>query len=308
MVTRPIELTGKFATADDDIAAYEFNRSRAQQLHNQGWQELGIPAASDGHETWERALLGGLTTPLFLSDPSARTATLGILRLKGDWDAADTMQEQLVGSDSDLLSQPYNGTVFTAESEEAKRRLTVDWGVTSVRGLTMVTRRRNLLQTEFFAENLEITDTATQYEAHSRVEVDKLSTFALDLDKLDGIDHNAAQEVREIIICGILASSDLRRVYRATRGEDSWENHTAPGQKSLQEDKLNVMTAKAKMRYYNISPDDIVNRYESQNPTWVRLPETIQAIENEMKERKGLLIPSTVTFYGARKLNMLRSV
>ncbi|HKX73602.1 MAG TPA: hypothetical protein VJM32_06285 [Candidatus Saccharimonadales bacterium] len=308
MVNRPVEISGKFAAADDDIAAYEFSRSRAQQIHNQDWQPLGIPAVSDGHETWERALQGEITTPLFLNDPSARTATLGILRLGGDWDAADAMQERLVGPDSVFVNSPYNSEVFSADSEEAKRRVAIDWGVTSVRGLTMITRRRRLLQTGPFTEELQMTGTTMRYEAHSHVEVDKLSTFALDIDRLADIDHEAAQEVRLIIICGILASSDLRRVYRATKGEANWDDKTATAQQGLREGVINVATARFKMRHYNISADAVVDRYDSENPTWVRRPETIQAIETEVKDRTGLLVPSTATFYGARVLNMLRRV
>lgn len=307
MVTRPVELTGKFASADEDIALYEFSRSRMQQIHNQDWQPMGIPVASDGHETWTRALHGEVTTPLFLGDPSARTATLGILRLRGDWDAADVMQQQLIGPESEFMQTPYSGHVYEAASDE-KRRITVDWGITSVRGLTMVTRRRRLLMTEQFNEKLQMAGNGIEYEARSHVEVDKLSTFALDIDRLADIDPEAAQEVRLIIICGILASTDLRRVHRATTGETNWDDKTANGLQDLRAGAISVATAKFKMRHYGISADDVVDRYDSENPTWVRRPETIQAIENEVNERTGLLIPSTATFYGARVLNSLHRV
>jgi hypothetical protein len=302
MVTRPIDLTGKFLQADRDIAAYEFGRSRSQQMHNQDWLALGIPLPSDGQETWDIAVSGEVTTPLFLSDPSARTATLGILRLHGDWDAADTMQAHIIGDESPLMSETYDSKVFASDDPEAKRRLTLDWGVTSVRGLTMVTRRRRLLRTDEFEEHIKIPATGRHYTAYTRMEVDKLSTFALDIEKLENIDQAAAQEVRLIIICGMLATRDLRRVYRATRGQDY-----SPNEKELRDDAIGIMTARMKMQHYGITADEVVDRLETENQTRIQNEGSLEAIEAEIKNRTGLLVPVTATFYGEREIQKLVS-
>jgi hypothetical protein len=200
------------------------------------------------------------------------------------------------------MQEPYSGEVLASDSPEAKRRITVDWGVTSVRGLTMLTRRRSLLRTAQFTEDFKIAETQRQYTAHSHIEVDKLSTFALDIDRLEDIDEQAAQEVRLIIICGMLASRDIRRVFRATRGQDYQAD-----EKELRNDAMGIMTARMKMQHYGIGADEVIDRLGTENQTRLLNATSVEAIQNEISNRSGLLVPVTATFYGERVIEKLVS-
>lgn len=284
--------------ADDDIAAFEFGRSQGQQMADPGWVEFGIPTSADSERIWRAASLGGNTTQMFLDEPAARTATLGILRLRGDWDAADELQEELIGDGSPFLDPPYAGKLIEQTTPEAKRIITVDWGITSVNGLTTVTSRRRLLRTRPFDQQLPVS--GQTFTLRSHIEVDKLATFALDIDRLDTIDHEAAQEVRLIIVCGLLATTDLRRVQRAALGVPTWQDFQAGGEKSLRDERLKVITARAKINQYGLASDAVVNRLTTEDQTRLQRPESIEAIEGEIANPSGLLTPSTVTFYGER--------
>src|SRR5688572_16852317 len=108
MVNRPLHLTPDLRRADDDIAAFESGRSQGHQVSYDDWESMGIPAHADRERQWHRALAGENTTPLFLVNPPPRTATLGILRVRGDWDAADHLQNEIVGPDSPFRQAPYD--------------------------------------------------------------------------------------------------------------------------------------------------------------------------------------------------------
>lgn len=291
--------------ADEDIAAFEFGRSRGHQESYDDWESLGIPAYADGERVWQAAAAGENTTPLFLGNASARTATLGILRLRGDWDAAKNMQEAIIGADSPFFEDPYRAKLIDRDSPESKRLIMVDAGITSVYGLTTVSSRRRLLQTQRFTEQLGVDGDSKHFTMEAHIEVDKVSTFALDIKKLDSIDPQAANEVRLIIICGILAEADIVRVHNAAMGGTSSRDYMPAGLKKRQIEAAKIMRARLKMEEYGVPADDVMERLETEYMTHVQLPQTREALEAEIAHPTGLLLPSTVTYYGERVMHSL---
>lgn len=307
-MTRPnAELFGKYRQADEDIAGYEFARSRAHQLNTSGWPKIGIgPHRIDAEAHWDLVRRGNVATDLFLSDATARTATLGIIRAHGNWHASDAMEAEIVDT---LQAEPYNGKELPKSDEAAKRLISLDWGVVSVGGLTMVAAQRRILQTGWVPERLHVPDNGRDYETLSSFEVDKRSTFALDIERLADLDEAAANEVRLIIICGMIASRDLTRLERAVNGERSIKDFMPEGQKDLREDMRNLMYARAKMREYGITADEVMERaFGSPNPNHIKGTAAKQALESEIDGPTGLLAPSTVTYYGERTLHRLERV
>lgn len=310
-MTRPnTELFGKYREADDDIAGYEFARSRAHQLNTSGWPKIGVgPDRVDAEAHWELVRRGDIATDLFLSDSAARTATLGILRLYGNWHAADHMQAEIVGPESPLAGEPYQGHELQKNEEAAKRLISLDWGVVGVGGLTMVAAQRRILQTGWITEDLHVPENGRDYTAFSSLEVDKRSTFALDIERLADLDEEAAREVRLIIICGMIASRDLTRLERAVNGERSLKDFMPEGKAGLKDDMRNIMYARAKMQQYGITADEVMDRaFGSPNPNHVKSDAAKRALEQEIAEPTGLLAPSTVTYYAERTLHKLERV
>lgn len=310
-MTRPnTELFGKYRSADDDIAGYEFARSRAHQLNTSSWPKIGVgPDRVDAEAQWDLVRRGEIVTDLFLSDAAARTATLGIMRLYGNWHAADGLQTAIVGPDSPLSHEPYKGVELQKNEEAAKRLISLDWGIVSVGGLTMVAAQRRILQTGWVTEDLHVPDNGRDYSTFSSFEVDKRSTFALDIERLADLDEEAAHEVRLIIICGMIASRDLTRLERAVNGESSIKDFMPEGKAALKDDMRNIMYARAKMQQYGITADEVMERaFGSPNPNHVKSAAANRALEQEITDPTGLLAPSTVTYYAERTLHRLERV
>lgn len=310
MVNRPLELTGRFGVADDDIARFEFSRSRAHQTGNPGWGKMGIAYSKpDAEAHWDLVKRGEVATELFLNDPSARTATLGILRLQGDWEAAERMQEAVVGPDSPLRKTPFHGREIAKTEPQAERRITIDWGVVSVGGLAMVLARRRIMQTGWATQELTSRDKRRRYLAISSIEVDKRAGFALDIERLATIDETAAREARLIIICGMIASRDLARLDRAIAGKRSLADLADRGSgKTLDVELKSLVYTRHKMQEYGITVDEVMERFNEPPAEHVRHPATLATLEAEIEKPTGLLVPSTVNYYGERTLHRLERV
>lgn len=311
MVNRPRELEGPLARAADDIARFEFSRSRAHQTGNPGWKDKGIIySESDAEAHWDLVETGEIGTELFLNDPVARTATLGILRLHGDWEAAERMQQAIVGPESALRQDPFNAIEIDKLDPDAERLITIDWGVVSVGGLTMVTKRRRIMQTPWFEERVTTADGKRTYSAITSIEVDKRAGFALDIAKLAEINPEAAREARLIIICGMIASSDLPRLERAVTGtNDAVSDYSESARRPLQHEMANIIYARRKMQEYGITADEVMERaFGDGDPARVRDAATIDAIDAEVATPRGLLVPATVNYYGERTLHRLERV
>jgi hypothetical protein len=302
MVNRPRELTGELAIADDDIARFEFGRSRGHQTGNLGWKEQGISYSLDDAEAyWELVERGDVATELFLSDPTARTATLGILRLRGDWDAGARLQDKVVGPDSPLRAEPFYGIEIANNDPEAEQFFTIDWGIVSVGGLAMVTKRRLIMQTLPIEE--EVDTPQGKYLATTSIEVDKRAAFALDIEKLAVISPEAAHEARLIIICGMIASRDLAKLSRAVAGTPLPSDFAEIKKRPINAELANLLHARHKMQQYGITADEVMERAFGDTPELVRGASTLEAIKSETEAPTGLLIPSTINFYGARTLH-----
>lgn len=311
MVNRPRPLSGELATADDDIARFEFSRSRAHQTGNPGWEEMGIAYSHDDAEAhWDLVERGEVATELFLNDPTARTATLGILRLHGDWEAGERIQQQVIGPDSPLRAEPFNGVEIDKTDPDAERLITIDWGVVGIGGMAMVLARRRIMRTAWVTQELVSHDKKRRYRATSSIEIDKRAGFALDIERLAAIDPEAAREARLIIICGMIASRDLARLKRAVTGtNDEIADYSETGRLPLGQEAASILYARHKMKEYKIPVDEVMQRaFNSDDPARVRGAATLAAIEAEIARPKGLLLPSTVNFYGERTLHRLERV
>lgn len=286
-----------------EVAAAEESRSAPYQFNTYGWPEYGIPghAPEDARLLWELVRNQNTTTGIFLQNPTARTATLGLVRMRGQWRTADSVQSAIVGSGASLRRPLYDSMVYERTDPGAALRYTIDQGIVSLAGLTMLTRYRLLLETSLLQENMPDTIIAT-----TKIVVSKLSTFVLNIAALEH-QKDAVQELQLSIICSLIASCDAELLRRILVPDHAYisSKDDPPGRYSVQKQRADMATmayAETKRRQYDISLGDVMRRMSEGNVNQLRRPESHSAIEHEIRNPSGLLIPATTTFYGERKL------
>jgi len=303
----------QFDEVDYEIADAETRRSAVHHRNVRAWPELGIEGADPAYmeAMLERVFSGEMATDMFLDNPVARTATLGIIRLRGDWQRDMSAQASLAGPDSRFRTH-YRARVFERNDPDTNLRYAVDAGVVSLKGMAMLTRQRPLVLTEAFEQGFTH-NSGHRIMARLALAVGKLSTFGMCIERLKA-HPEAAKEIREIILAGKVLRVNKRRFQRIANvmggfdfdnDEDEDIELATPDAYEERAAMADLQNIKEKMEEYGISADEVLNRVAGGNVLKIKRPQTIAAIEEAIIGQTGLLIPSTSTFYGQRILKSL---
>ncbi|HVI69126.1 MAG TPA: hypothetical protein VM581_01585, partial [Magnetospirillaceae bacterium] len=285
----------QFDEVDFEISDAEIRRSAVHHRNVRGWPELGFEGAdpTDMEAMLDRVFLGHMATDLFLNNPVARTATLGIIRLRGDWRRDASVQDSLIGPDARLRTE-YESRVFSRHEQDNNLQYNIDAGVVSLKGVSMLTRQRRLLLTESFEHEFEHTS-GRRVMARLAIAVSKLSTFAVDLDHLRK-HPDAAREIYEIHLAGMVLRANKRRFQRIANvmGDFDYVEDQAEDIELAMPDINEERAAMAdlsviheKMREYDVGADVVLSRVAAGNSLQARRPETIKAIEEAIINRNG---------------------
>ncbi|HKX24271.1 MAG TPA: hypothetical protein VJM46_03455 [Candidatus Saccharimonadales bacterium] len=135
-----------------------------------------------------------------------RTIDLARIENAGEWDATAGAEADIATIAAQLRLAGNGGHVIDRDVTEAKRRIMVDPGVVSSKGLIAIRRKRLMLATAphdvVFRDMRPGTDKRVhgqQLAATSHVEIDKVSEFILDLDLLRRMHPTAAREVEAAV-------------------------------------------------------------------------------------------------------------
>jgi hypothetical protein len=136
-----------------------------------------------------------------------RTIDLARIENSGDWDATAGAEGDIAIIAASLRETENGGQVIDRTATEAKRRIMVDPGIVSSRGLVAVRRKRLMLATApqevSFRDMRPGTDKRVHGQhtvARSHVEIDKVSEFVLDIDLLRRMHPVAAREIEEAVL------------------------------------------------------------------------------------------------------------
>ena len=303
-----------YKNADAEIAAAELERSTQHQLNVIGWPNFGIPGMSleDAQHITEVTLEGGITTDLFLDNHLARTATLALVRLRGDRSLDKVVQAALVGSESRFMQPPFETHVYDRLDTQANDlRLQIDDSIVSAHGLTMLTRKRRLLATETFEQDIKHPATGKVMLGRFAIYIDKLSTAALNIHELEGTSKIAADEVREIIIASMIMGRNQKRLQHLAEitGDLRWEELDADQitrpfrPPTVEEERAEfdaIARAEQSMAKYGIPVDVVLRRIASRYPNRIRHPETIEVMEADIAGDTTINRLSTTTFFAER--------
>jgi hypothetical protein len=187
-------------------------RSRAHEAANL-FRDFHITPGS----TRERQLRGELASArgvlarwaVMAAHHEFRTVDLARVKNNGDWEA--TMVAE-VGIDDIAMELFENGRidgVIHRDSPEAGRRITIDPGLLSGRGLMAVRHKRLILATTpVYNEFVDVRPGKNSKErigADTSITIDQVSEFVLDLGRLREASEQAADEVRQVTSGGIRA-------------------------------------------------------------------------------------------------------
>ncbi len=303
---------------DFEIADAETRRSAAHHRNVRGWPEFGFDGVTAEYAEAmldDRVFRAKMATDMFLDNPVARTATLGIIHLRGDWRRDIAAQDSLVGPHARLITE-YDTRVFERDDPDNNLQHAIDAGIVSMNGVAMDTRQRRLALTDDFEQEF-VHASGNRVMARVAIAVTKLSTFAVDLERLRDY-PDAAQEIHEIILAGMVIRANKRKFRRIanvmgdfdyTREADDIEldipanAEERAAMADVREERAtmdSLRTIHEKMRKYDISADVLLGRVATANSLRVHRPETIEALEHATVNRTGLLAPITTTFYGRR--------
>lgn len=225
---------------------------------------------------------------LFIENNAASNATLARLEMKGDWDAASVVQNQILHMFTTLHERGYESVQLLAPNKKEQPDISILAGFTPVDGLVALRRKRRLI----------IADSIDDDPERKHLEIDKVSTFALDINALDELNDQAAREVRLII-----ASSILQLVDMSFFKQDDVDQLMTP-QPLNQDDHKRLHNTLRHMRelkrissQYQISFDDLMDRSFSPFPHHIHHHDSIMFIERAIKERSRLLTPASTTYY-----------
>lgn len=233
---------------------------------------------------------------LFADTPELTNATLARIDMDGRWDAADSFERELLGM---LFDTNYRQSIqwFNRSSDEAKRTITIPAGFTKEENFVALRRKRRLVM----ASHLDGADAK-----RLNIEVDKVSTFALDISKLGGLDDPAVAEVRLIVAATIFKAIDwdvLRRArpkVEASLDEmlDSLRTEMGENATPFKNAVSELLTLRDAMRRNNLSIDEVRYRaYEMDDPARLRDARGLGYIEEALRGRSDLLTPAATTYY-----------
>jgi hypothetical protein len=237
---------------------------------------------------------------LFADNPETANATLARIEMNGAWDTADSFERKLLGM---LYDTNYRQSLslIDRESQEAKRSITIPAGFTREPNFVAL-RRKRLLMT---ASHLDGPQAKRRY-----IEVDKVSTFALDIAKLSELNDPAVDEVRLIVASTMYKAVDWETLQRlhptVDYSDDAMLDHLleagrdiVSGQAPDVADALNdFFRLMAAIERYDMSLEQVYQRaYHTDDPARLQNPRGIEFIERALRERNELLTPAATTYY-----------
>jgi hypothetical protein len=259
---------------------------------------------------------------LFAENADLPNATLERIEMNGRWDEADGFERNLLGL---IYDTGYKGSInrIARESSEARRSVTIPAGFTKEHGFVALRRKRTLI-------------VATHVDGNAaprpKIEIDKVSTFALDISKLSHMSDPAAKEVRLIVASTIFKAINWQvlearitgdqdattRVFmdanaeaidaylryrtttsakdaRGVSGFSMRQPNTDTEFESALQDYVNL---EAMMRRNGISLEEVEHRaYKVDEAAALHDAEGLTFIEEALKTRSELLTPAATTYY-----------
>lgn len=166
-----------------------------------------------------------------------RTVDLARIENNGDWDATAEAEKGIGDLAVDLFMDGEIDGLVERDTPEAKLRIMVDPGLLSGKGLIAIRRKRLMLATSpvphEFADMRPtshgsglMVPRGHAMTADSHLEIDKVSEFALDFDRMHATDQEAAEELRSAVTQGVaeITTSEFARatamVEEAIEGRD----------------------------------------------------------------------------------------
>lgn len=237
---------------------------------------------------------------LFAENDDLANATLERVEMNGQWSAADAFERELLGM---VYDAGYKGSInrIARESDEARRSITIPAGFTTQHDFVALRRKRTLL----VASHID------SRAIRPRIEIDKVSTFALDIGKLTELSDPTAKEVR-LIVAGTIYKAidwDILRKFLSENAItldklDSWRARFNPDEllpeeenpeQSALHDYFNLL---AIMERNNITHEQIQHRaYNVDSPTTLHSAQSQAFIEEALHGRDNLLTPAATTYY-----------
>lgn len=138
-----------------------------------------------------------LVLELFSQNPELANANVKRIEMHGEWSAADPFEREMYGL---LYDAGYESMQrLPRRSPEAKIEVIIPAGFTKLDGFVALRRKRRLILAEH-------NDGAKA--ARPTLEVDKVSTFALDIGRLAELSESAVDEVRRIVAMTMFSAVD----------------------------------------------------------------------------------------------------
>lgn len=250
---------------------------------------------------------------IFATDANLLNLTLGRLEMAGEWEETRAFERELF---SQLYDANYkNITWIRREDPEAKINITIPAGFTDEMGFVALQRKRRLIM----ANHIDGADAA-----RPMLQVDKISTFALDITALQQVDDAAAAEVRLIVAMTMFRALNLAALSRFyeelqhdedailtvgkylygtdSKGIDAIINSGDVGDYFKYDDSHWVAVQQARVfdaaiRRHNISLADIRARIEHPEPVKLHNPTGVAFVEEAIRKQSKLLTPAITTYY-----------
>lgn len=232
---------------------------------------------------------------LFGQNLDLPNATLKRIEMAGEWKITNEFERHLLGA---VFDQRYRSIkLFSRTDADAKRSITVPAGFTDQSGFVALRRRRLLMTADQDRQN---------FRPH--LEIDKTSSFALNLEKLDALSRETAREVRLIIAASMYCACNWdiiteRHGGRPTEDDifdlakifpDKAAQYEQEKEQAFQTALRDAKRLAAAMKRNDISLASLMERLSDKTP--VRLENT-EAIEWAIARQHDVLIPAATTYY-----------
>jgi hypothetical protein len=230
---------------------------------------------------------------LFAENPDIANATLERVEMNGRWDEADAFERDLLGL---IYDTGYKRSLnrIARESAEARRSVTIPAGFTKEHGFVALRRKRTLI----VATHVDGSEAA-----RPTIEIDKVSTFALDINKLSRMSDPAAKEVRLIVASTIFKAInwdilEAQITGSPTANKDVVLHKNTDAFAEFESALQDYATLEAMMRRNSITLEEVQQRaYDVDDSAALRDLDGLAFIEDSLKTRSELLTPAATTYY-----------
>lgn len=222
------------------------------------------------------------------------TANLDCIDMQGEWDAADAFEAGLYPRMASFMEVGYDTMERLRRTDpEAKIVVTIPVGLTAEQGYVALQRKRLFIRLTSESDNVPT------------LHVDKISMFALDINRLAGLSQGAAREVRLIVAGAMYLAINQAALERNDFGiaaqEREWfedmsarMGRTEPAfLEALENQKL---FHEALVRY-GMTTEEVLERLLGDDPIRLHDPTSLAFVEEALHTRSELLTPAATTYY-----------